>query len=101
MDCLVQRQHAVPYNDCFTRGNILVLLRAHQSKPTGGKDRVRSDIEYEVNIKAEFEIAHLHEMTDRIYENMMARFSSLKKQMAANRSLVPDPNRTRKRYLRG
>ncbi|MDQ2937296.1 MAG: DUF1003 domain-containing protein, partial [Acidobacteriota bacterium] len=33
------------------------------------KDRVRGDIEYEVNIKAELEIAHLHEKTDRIYEN--------------------------------
>jgi uncharacterized membrane protein len=38
------------------------------------KDKVRADIEYEVNIKAELEIAHLHEKTDRIYENMMARF---------------------------
>lgn len=47
------------------------------------KDRVRSDIEYEVNIKAELEIAHLHEKTDRMYENMMARFSSLEKQLAA------------------
>lgn len=47
------------------------------------KDRVRSDIEYEVNIKAELEIAHLHEKTDRIYENMMARFSTLEKQMAS------------------
>ena len=45
------------------------------------KDHVRSDIEYEVNIKAELEIAHLHEKTDRIYENMMARFSSLEKQI--------------------
>lgn len=43
------------------------------------KDRVRSDIEYEVNIKAELEIAHLHEKTDRIYENMMARFEKLEK----------------------
>jgi CRP/FNR family cyclic AMP-dependent transcriptional regulator len=47
------------------------------------KDRVRSDIEYEVNIKAELEIAHLHEKTDRVYENMMARFSTLEKQMAS------------------
>ena len=46
------------------------------------KDRVRSDIEYEVNIKAELEVAHLHEKTDRIYENMMARFSNLEKLMA-------------------
>jgi uncharacterized membrane protein len=43
------------------------------------KDRLRSDIEYEVNIKAELEIAHLHEKTDRMYENMMARFQDWKK----------------------
>jgi len=36
------------------------------------KDKVRADIEYEVNIKAELEVAHLHEKTDRIYEAMMA-----------------------------
>ncbi len=46
------------------------------------KDKVRSDIEYEVNIKAELEIAHLHEKTDRIYENMMARFEKLDKAAA-------------------
>jgi CRP/FNR family cyclic AMP-dependent transcriptional regulator len=46
------------------------------------KDKVRADIEYEVNIKAELEIAHLHEKTDRIYENMMSRFEKLDKQAA-------------------
>jgi uncharacterized membrane protein len=45
------------------------------------KDRVRSDIEYDVNIKAELEIAHLHEKADRIYEAMMAELSTIKKQM--------------------
>jgi uncharacterized membrane protein len=43
------------------------------------KDKVRADIEYEVNIKAELEVAHLHEKTDRIYENMMARFEKIEK----------------------
>lgn len=43
------------------------------------KDRVRSDIEYDVNIKAELEVAHLHEKTDRIYEEMLARFTRLEK----------------------
>jgi uncharacterized membrane protein len=43
------------------------------------KDKVRADIEYEVNIKAELEVAHLHEKTDRIYENMMAGFAKLGK----------------------
>ena len=50
------------------------------------KDRVRSDIEYEVNIKAELEIGHLHEKTDRIYENMMARFEKLEKRLAPAQS---------------
>lgn len=43
------------------------------------KDKVRADIEYEVNIKAELEVAHLHEKTDRIYESMLDRFSKLEK----------------------
>jgi uncharacterized membrane protein len=43
------------------------------------KDRVRADIEYEVNVKAEMEVAHLHEKTDRIYENMLARFARIEK----------------------
>jgi CRP/FNR family transcriptional regulator, cyclic AMP receptor protein len=47
------------------------------------KDKVRADIEYEVNIKAELEIAHLHEKTDRLYEKMMAKFESLEKKAAA------------------
>jgi CRP/FNR family transcriptional regulator, cyclic AMP receptor protein len=47
------------------------------------KDRVRSDIEYEVNIKAELEIAHLHEKTDRIYEHMLERFTKLEKQQSS------------------
>jgi CRP/FNR family transcriptional regulator, cyclic AMP receptor protein len=46
------------------------------------KDRVRSDIEYEVNIKAELGVAHLHEKTDRIYEEMLARFTRLEKSLA-------------------
>jgi uncharacterized membrane protein len=45
------------------------------------KDKVRADIEYEVNIKAELEVAHLHEKTDRIYENMMARFEKLESRL--------------------
>jgi len=43
------------------------------------KDRVRADIEYEVNIKAELEIAHLHEKTDRIYTEMLEHFIALEK----------------------
>lgn len=42
------------------------------------KDRVRSDIEYEVNVKAELEVTHLHEKTDRMYEHMLGKFAQLK-----------------------
>jgi uncharacterized membrane protein len=45
------------------------------------KDKVRADIEYEVNIKAELEVAHLHEKTDRIYESMLERFTRLEKRL--------------------
>jgi CRP/FNR family cyclic AMP-dependent transcriptional regulator len=41
------------------------------------KDHVRSDVEYEVNIKAELEVAHLHEKTDRIYTEMLERFAKI------------------------
>jgi uncharacterized membrane protein len=43
------------------------------------KDRVRSDIEYDVNVKAELEVAHLHEKTDRIYAEMLEHFVRVEK----------------------
>ncbi|MBS0576983.1 MAG: DUF1003 domain-containing protein [Proteobacteria bacterium] len=49
------------------------------------KDRLRSDIEYEVNVKAELEIAHLHEKTDQIHAQMHEHFAALKKQLDALR----------------
>ncbi|MBV8859731.1 MAG: DUF1003 domain-containing protein [Acidobacteria bacterium] len=49
------------------------------------KDKVRADIEYEVNIKAEMEIAHLHEKTDHIHEEMLRRFERLEKALARPR----------------
>jgi len=49
------------------------------------KDHVRADIEYEVNIKAELEVAHLHEKTDRLHAEMLERFLRLEKALAAGR----------------
>jgi CRP/FNR family transcriptional regulator, cyclic AMP receptor protein len=49
------------------------------------KDHVRSDVEYEVNIKAELEIAHLHEKADRIYSDMLERLSRMEKMLSAPR----------------
>jgi CRP/FNR family cyclic AMP-dependent transcriptional regulator len=43
------------------------------------KDKVRGDIEYDVNIKAEMEIAHLHDKADHLHEEMLRRFNQLEK----------------------
>lgn len=45
------------------------------------KDHIRSDIEYDVNIKAEMEIAHLHEKIDHIHEQMTTAFDELRKNL--------------------
>lgn len=50
------------------------------------KDRVRSDIEYEINIKAELEVAHLHEKTDRLHSEMLERFVQLERAVLAGRA---------------
>jgi CRP/FNR family transcriptional regulator, cyclic AMP receptor protein len=38
------------------------------------KDHMRSDVEYEVNVKAELEIAQLHEKIDKIHERLVQQF---------------------------
>jgi len=58
---------------------ILSTLLLFSSNRQTARDRIRSDIEYEINLKAELEVAHLHEKTDRIYEEMLDRFARLEK----------------------
>jgi len=43
------------------------------------KDKIRSDIEYEVNIKAELEIGHLHEKVDDLQERVLQRLNRIEK----------------------
>jgi uncharacterized membrane protein len=43
------------------------------------KDRLKADLDYEVNLKAELEVAHLHEKVDRVYESMLERFKQIEK----------------------
>ena len=50
--------------------SIFVLIS--QNRQTA-KDRLRADAEYEVNLKAELEVAHLHEKVDFLTEQMLAR----------------------------
>lgn len=41
------------------------------------KDKIRADIEYDVNIKAELEVAELHHKIDHIHEQMATKFRDL------------------------
>jgi len=59
--------------------SVFVLLSQNRQ---AAKERVRSDIEYDVNLKAELEIAHLHEKLDRLIAESAARFEGLGRVLA-------------------
>jgi uncharacterized membrane protein len=54
--------------------SVFVLLSQNRQ---AAKERVRGDIEYDVNLKAELEIAHLHEKVDRLTCDVLARLDRL------------------------
>ncbi len=56
--------------------SIFVLISQNR---TAQKDRVRSDIEYEINVKAELEVAHLHEKTDQLREDVLDRLARVER----------------------
>lgn len=74
---------------------ILSTLLLFSSNRQGARDRIRSDIEYEVNLKAELEVAHLHEKTDKMHEDVLERLNRLEKLLApAARAPVSGPQKT-------
>ncbi|MBZ5522776.1 MAG: DUF1003 domain-containing protein [Acidobacteriia bacterium] len=52
---------------------IIMMSQNRQSS----KDRVQSDMDYQVNLKAELEVAHLHHKLDRMYERLEAHLAKL------------------------
>jgi CRP/FNR family transcriptional regulator, cyclic AMP receptor protein len=61
---------------------MLSTLLLFSSNRQGARDRIRADVEYEINLKAELEIAHLHEKTDKIHEDLLERFTKLERALA-------------------
>jgi len=59
--------------------SIFVLISQNRQAE---KDRVRANIEYEVNVKAELEVGELHQKTDRLQEKMLQNFARLEKIIA-------------------
>jgi uncharacterized membrane protein len=56
--------------------SVFVLLSQNRQ---AAKERIRGDIEYEVNLKAELEIAHLHEKVDRFAEDTARRLEAIQR----------------------
>ena len=63
---------------------VLSTLLLFSSNRQAARDRIRSDVEYDVNLKAELEVAHLHEKTDRIYEEMVDRLARIEKTLKSH-----------------
>jgi uncharacterized membrane protein len=56
--------------------SVFVLLSQNRQ---AAKERVRADVEYDVNLKAELEIAHLHEKVDRQQADTLARLDRIER----------------------
>ena len=59
--------------------SVFVLLSQNRQ---AAKDRIRSDIEYDVNLKAELEVAHLHEKVDHLTAEVARRLEAIERSMA-------------------
>jgi CRP/FNR family cyclic AMP-dependent transcriptional regulator len=62
--------------------SVLVLLS--QSRQAA-KDHLRDDIEYDVNLKAEMEVAHLHDKVDRLQESLSQRLDRMERLLSAGK----------------
>jgi uncharacterized membrane protein len=59
--------------------SIFVLISQNRQ---AAKDRIRADIEYDVNLKAELEVAHLHEKVDHLHAELLSRLNSIERAVA-------------------
>ncbi|MEA3209890.1 MAG: family transcriptional regulator, cyclic receptor protein [Chthoniobacter sp.] len=64
--------------------SVFVLLSQNRQ---ASKDRVHADIEYDINLKAELEIAHLHEKIDRLTGDVLVRLDRVHRLLPANADL--------------
>jgi len=55
---------------------ILSTLLLFSSNREGAREKVRSNIEYEVNLKAELQIQHLHEKVDSLHREILGRLDA-------------------------
>ena len=54
--------------------SVIVLLSQNRQS---AKDRIRADVDYEVNMKAELEVSHLHEKVDHLHAVLLTRLHQI------------------------
>ena len=54
--------------------SVIVLLSQNRQS---AKDRIRADVDYEVNLKAELEVSHLQEKVDHLHSVLLSRLHQL------------------------
>ena len=64
--------------------SVFVLLSQNRQ---AAKDRIHADIEYDINLKAELEIAHLHEKLDRLTGDVLTRLERVHQLLPKNSDL--------------
>jgi CRP/FNR family cyclic AMP-dependent transcriptional regulator len=62
---------------------ILSVFVLFSQNRQAGRERLRNDIEYQVNLKAELEIGHLHEKMDQMNAEVLERLTALEKRAHA------------------
>ncbi len=62
--------------------SVFVLLSQNRQAE---KDRIRSDVEYEVNLKAELEVAELHQKIDRLHAEALGRLDEIQRGLVRGR----------------
>jgi len=62
---------------------ILSTLLLFSSNRQAARDRIRADIEYDVNVKAELEVSHLHEKLDQMSEDVLGRLARLERALSS------------------
>jgi len=67
--------------------SVFVLLAQNRQ---AAKERIRADIEYDVNLKAELEIGHLHEKVDRLNSETLRRLERIQGLLEGSGGVVAD-----------
>lgn len=68
--------------------SVFVLLSQNRQV---ARDKVRNDVEYDVNLKAEMQIAHMHEKVDLLYAEMQKRLDRVERRLPPAPPSIPPP----------